>query len=206
VKRAFDVAAAAVALVVLCPLLLAVTLLIAVDSRGPVFFRQWRIGRRYRPFQIVKFRTMRPAREGGRAITVAGDPRITSIGRLLRATKLDELPQLVNILRGDMSVVGPRPEVPQYVEMFHVDFGDVLEVRPGLTDLASIKYRDEAVDLAAAADPEHEYVTRILPDKIALAREYVRRSSLWFDLQLIASTLNRLVARGSRHARTGHTP
>jgi lipopolysaccharide/colanic/teichoic acid biosynthesis glycosyltransferase len=198
-KRAFDVGAAAIALLILFPLMALVMLAIKLDSKGPVFFRQWRVGRHYLPFQIYKFRTMQVGSGGGAEITAAGDPRITSIGRLLRSTKLDELPQLLNILRGDMSVVGPRPEVLQYVELFHFDYADVLAVRPGLTDLASIKYRDEAGTLAAAADSEHEYVTRILPDKIALAREYVRRSSVWFDMQLIATTIHRLFAG---HVRT----
>lgn len=190
-KRAFDVAASLAALVVLSPLLVLIALVIKADSPGPVFFRQWRVGRHYRPFVIYKFRTMRVA-ASGRAITAAGDARVTRVGAWLRAAKLDELPQLVNILRGDMSVVGPRPEVLPYVELFHREYADVLQVRPGLTDLASIKYRDEAAVLAAAADPETEYVTNILPDKIALAREYVHRSSFWFDARLILSTLNRI--------------
>lgn len=195
-KRAFDVGAAVVALLILAPVFLVVTIVIRANSKGPVLFRQWRVGRGYRPFQIYKFRTMRVAAAGGREITAAGDPRITAPGRWLRASKLDELPQLLNILRGDMSVVGPRPEVVRYVELFHADYREVLEVRPGLTDLASIKYRDEAGVLAGAADPEQEYVSRILPDKIALAREYVRRSSLALDLRLIAATLQHLRPSG----------
>jgi lipopolysaccharide/colanic/teichoic acid biosynthesis glycosyltransferase len=192
-KRCLDVCAALIALIVFAPLFAIVTLLIKLDSPGPILFRQWRVGRHYRPFLIYKFRTMRPDGAQRRAITPAGDPRVTRVGRILRATKLDELPQLLNVLRGDMSVVGPRPEVLQYVELFHRDYGEVLQVRPGLTDLASIKYRDEAAALAATPDPEHEYITRILPDKIELAREYVRRSSLLFDLRLIVMTVNRIV-------------
>lgn len=194
-KRAFDIVAAAGALIVLWPLFVLVAVLIKLDSRGPVFFRQLRIGRHYRPFAIYKFRTMRVASTPSRAITPAGDRRVTRVGAVLRAAKIDELPQLFNILRGDMSVVGPRPEVLEYVTMFHGEYGAVLSVRPGLTDLASIKYRDEAALLAAAVNPEVEYVTTILPDKIALGREYVRRASFWFDVQLIARTINQLFPR-----------
>jgi lipopolysaccharide/colanic/teichoic acid biosynthesis glycosyltransferase len=197
-KRCLDLCVALAALIVLAPVFAVVMLLVAVDSPGPILFRQWRVGRHYRPFLIYKFRTMHAGNSGRRAITPAGDSRVTRVGRILRATKLDELPQLFNVVRGEMSLVGPRPEVLQYVELFHRDYGDVLEVRPGLTDLASIKYRDEAAALAAAADPELEYITRILPDKIALAKDYVRQSSLLFDLRLIAMTANRIVFPGPR--------
>jgi lipopolysaccharide/colanic/teichoic acid biosynthesis glycosyltransferase len=192
-KRCFDVAASLTALIVLAPLFALLAPLIMLDSRGPVLFRQWRVGRHYRPFLIYKFRTMRVDDMSCRTITPPDDPRVTRLGRVLRATKLDELPQLINVLRGDMSLVGPRPEILHYVELFHRAYGEVLQVRPGLTDLASIKYRDEAAALAAAPDPEQEYVTRILPDKIELARQYVRHSSLLLDLRLIALTINRIV-------------
>ncbi len=129
----------------------------------------------------------------GPAVTAGRDPRITRIGHLLRATKLDELPQLWNILRGDMSLVGPRPEVPKYVEMFLEDFKQILTVRPGITDLASIKYRDESALLSQASDPERQYIEQVLPDKIALAKEYIERSSLRLDLALILKTLGRLI-------------
>jgi lipopolysaccharide/colanic/teichoic acid biosynthesis glycosyltransferase len=129
----------------------------------------------------------------GPSITVGQDSRITTVGRLMRAMKIDELPQLVNVLRGEMSFVGPRPEVSKYVEMFREDYELILQMRPGITDLASIKYRHEAAILAHAADPEHEYVTRVLPEKIALAKEYLTRASLLFDLRLIVKTLLRIV-------------
>ncbi|MCG2683888.1 MAG: sugar transferase [Planctomycetales bacterium] len=125
----------------------------------------------------------------GGQITYGADPRITTVGRLIRKTKIDELPQLLNVLRGEMSLVGPRPEVRKYVDMFAEDYEEILRVRPGITDLASVKYRDEAAILGAAADPEQEYVERVLPEKIRLAREYVRRQSLLLDLGIIFGTL-----------------
>jgi len=167
---------------------------VALDSPGPVFFRQVRVGRGFRPFRIIKFRTMveDAARRGG-PLSIGADPRVTRVGRWLRRLKLDELPQLFNVLAGDMSLVGPRPEVPEYVERYRADYADILTVRPGMTDLASLKYRDESALLAAAADPGAEYVRVILPDKIRLAREYVRRSSVLFDLSLILRTLGAVV-------------
>jgi lipopolysaccharide/colanic/teichoic acid biosynthesis glycosyltransferase len=129
----------------------------------------------------------------GGPITFGADPRITPLGGLLRKTKLDELPQLINVLKGDMSLVGPRPEVPRYVEMFRADYAEILRVRPGITDLASIRYRDEAAVLGAAANPEEEYICRVLPEKIRLAKEYVEHRSLRLDLAIIFGTLFRLV-------------
>lgn len=194
-KRAFDILTAAVGLALLSPVLIAVAALIKLTSPGPVLFKQHRVGRRFRPFMICKFRTMveDAPRQGG-PITFGADPRITRLGRLLRKTKIDELPQLFNVLKGEMSLVGPRPEVPRYVEMFREDYEEILRVRPGITDLASIKYRDEAAVLGQAEDPEREYISRVLPEKIKLAKQYVGKSSLWFDLTVIARTLLRLVA------------
>jgi lipopolysaccharide/colanic/teichoic acid biosynthesis glycosyltransferase len=193
-KRIFDIVVAALALVLLAPLLLLAALLVRISSRGPVLFRQERIGRGFRPFTIYKFRTMvADAPVHGGPITIAGDRRVTPIGRLLRKTKVDELPQLLNVLRGDMSFVGPRPEVRQYVELFSADYAEILRVPPGITDLASLKYRDEAELLAGAADPEAEYVRRVLPDKIRLAREYLERASFGFDLALILKTVLRVL-------------
>ena len=188
-KRLFDVLAAVAGLLVLSPLFALVALAIKLTSSGPVFFRQERVGRDFRPFRIYKFRTMVvDAPKLGGQITAGRDPRITSIGHLLRKTKLDELPQLLNVLSGEMSLVGPRPEVPKYVEMFRPQFAEVLSVRPGITDLASVKYRDENEILGQADDPEAAYVNQVLPDKLALATEYVRRASFWFDVRLIFAT------------------
>ncbi len=196
IKRIFDLGASALGLVLLSPVFLVVAVAIKLDSPGPVFFRQERMGRNFRPFRILKFRSMSagPA-ENAPQITASGDPRVTRLGRLLRRTKVDELPQLVNVLRGDMSLVGPRPEVRRYVELFGADYDEILKYRPGMTDLASIRFRDEEELLAAANDPETEYVSRVLPEKIKLGKEYVRRASFAVDIELIISTLLRILPR-----------
>ena len=190
-KRIFDIISSLAGLVLLFPLLAIVALLIKCDSKGPVFFKQERIGKGFRPFGIYKFRTMRQASDGLR-LTIGQDPRITRIGSFLRKTKLDEVPQLINVLKGEMSLVGPRPEVREFVELFRRDYEEILKVRPGVTDIASLKYQDEAKILGESKSPEEEYVRRILPDKIRLAEEYVSRSSFLFDLGLILKTLPRL--------------
>ena len=198
-KRLFDFCVAAAGLLVLSPLLLLAAFLIKLDSPGPILFKQERVGRGFRPFLIYKFRTMVvDAAQRGSSITVGADPRITHVGRFLRRTKIDELPQLINVLKGDMSLVGPRPEVPRYVEMFHKDYEEILRLRPGITDLASLKYQDEARLLHDSPSPEEDYVRRILPDKIKLAREYAQRSSFSFDLKLILRTLPKLFGLKAR--------
>ena len=199
-KRLLDIIVAAVGLLVLAPLFAVVAVLIKLESPGPILFQQQRIGRQFRPFSIYKFRTMRSDVPGA-PITVGSDPRITRIGAVLRRSKIDELPQLANVLRGDMSLVGPRPEVPYYVELFRSDYQEILKVRPGLTDLASLKYSDEAALLGRADDPEQEYVRRLLPDKIRLAKEYLRQSSFLFDLRLLFETAVRFV--GCRMSSSG---
>ncbi len=196
-KRLLDMLAASAALLVLAPLFGAVALAIKLDSPGSVFFTQQRIGKSFRPFWIFKFRTMTQADPTALPLTVGADPRITRVGAFLRRSKIDELPQLLNILKGDMTLVGPRPEVPRYVEAFHRDYEEILTVRPGLTDLASLKYRDESALLARSSDPEEEYLKRVLPDKIRLGKEYLRRSSLIYDLNLIAKTFHRVLFPGS---------
>lgn len=194
-KRTFDIAVSFLGLVVLSPLLLLVAVVIKLDSPGPILFRQERIGRGFRPFFIFKFRTMveNPS-DRGRLITVGDDPRITSAGRFLRKTKIDELPQLINVFKGEMSLVGPRPEVRQYVELFRKDYEQILRIRPGITDLASLKYHDEAAVLKQLENPEAEYCDRILPDKISLSKEYVQKSSFVFDLGVILKTLPKIFA------------
>src|SRR5438309_6724571 len=189
-KRVFDAIISSLGLLLLGPVFLIVALMIKLDSRGPVFFKQARIGREFRSFFIYKFRTMiADAASRGGTLTVGSDPRITRVGAVLRTTKIDEIPQLINIFKGDMSFVGPRPEVLEFVELFRSDYEEILRVRPGLTDLASLKYRNEAMTLAQAEDPHEDYLKRVLPDKIRLAKEYIRRSSFLLDLGLIIKNL-----------------
>ena len=196
-KRTLDFTAAALGLLLLSPLLLGVALLIRLDSSGPVFFRQVRVGRHGRPFRIFKFRTMSHAAAAsatsaspGPQLTVAGDARITRVGALLRRTKIDELPQLIDVLRGTMSLVGPRPEVPRYVEHYPPATRErVLSVRPGITDFASLRYRHENALLARASDPEREYVEVILPSKLRYALDYVDNASVAGDLRVLGLTL-----------------
>jgi len=194
-KRAFDVCAAVLGLLVTSPLLAIISILIKLDSRGPVIFSQVRVGKGFRPFRIQKFRTMveEEARVEGLPITVGQDPRTTRVGRILRKFKLDELPQMVNILRGDMSFVGPRPEVPRYVERLRSDFAEILAARPGITDLASLKFIDEAGVLANSSNPEEEYQLSVLPEKLRLAKLYIRHMSLRLDFAIIVQTLLRVV-------------
>ena len=191
-KRALDIAIAGLALVLLAPLIALVALLVKLESRGPVFFRQTRVGRHGEPFRIFKFRTMAHAAEaaGGSELTVEGDARITRVGAFLRRSKLDELPQLIDVLRGTMSLVGPRPEVPRYVEHYPpADRERVLSVRPGITDFASLRYRDENALLARASDPEREYIDVILPSKLRYALDYVDHGSVADDLRVLGLTL-----------------
>ena len=208
-KRLFDIAFALLALLLLGPLLLAVALWVRLDSRGPVFFRQQRVGRSGQLFDIYKFRTMQTGAEAmGPQITVGEDARITRAGVWLRRAKVDELPQFLNVLRGDMSVVGPRPEVPRYVAQYPADVREtVLSVRPGITDLASIEFRDESALLARSSDPERTYVEQILPAKLRHAQEYVRTRSLWLDLRIIARTVLAVLGlHAPRHPGSADTP
>jgi lipopolysaccharide/colanic/teichoic acid biosynthesis glycosyltransferase len=193
-KRAMDLLLAGIGLLLLAPLFGLIALAIKLDTPGPVFYRQQRVGRFGVPFRIHKFRTMRHApADSGSPLTIGADPRITRVGALLRSTKLDELAQLVDVLQGSMSLVGPRPELPRYVALYPAALRDkVLSVRPGITDPASIEFRDEAARLAHAADPEHEYVHHILPRKLALAADYVDRASIGTDLAVMTRTLRAL--------------
>ena len=189
-KRLFDVLAATVGLTLLAPALLAIALWIRLDSPGPALFRQRRVGRHGRHFDIYKFRTMAARADEGRQLTVGLDPRITRAGRFLRRTKLDELPQLLNVLEGTMSLVGPRPEVPRYVDRYPPTVRQtVLSVAPGITDLAAILYKDENDILGRAQDPERAYVETILPVKLEYYQRYVRERSFWLDLRIIFRTL-----------------
>ena len=196
-KRLFDLAGAGLALLLLSPLMLLTALWIKLDSRGPVFFRQERIGRHGVPFRIHKFRTMvADAPALGPALTVGADPRITRAGGWLRRTRLDELPQLIDVLRGAMSLVGPRPEVPRYVQHYPPALRErALAVRPGITDPSSLEFIDEAGLLARAADPEREYIENILPRKLQSAADYADRATLWTDLRVIWRTLRVLAGQ-----------
>jgi lipopolysaccharide/colanic/teichoic acid biosynthesis glycosyltransferase len=187
-KRALDLILSFVMLLLLSPALAAVALVVWLDSGGPVLFRQERVGLRFRRFNIVKFRTMRNQTRGP-SVTFAGDTRITRIGQLLRPTKLDELPQFWNVLLGDMSLVGPRPEVPEYVDLYSDRYRHILTVRPGITDLGSIRFRDEERILAQAHDPATYYANVILPAKLDLADHYIRTRSFRGDAVLLWKTL-----------------
>lgn len=197
-KRLFDIAIALPALLLLAPLLLAVALWVKLDSPGPVMFRQQRVGRHGHLFRIHKFRTMvadAPAR--GPAITVGADARITRTGAWLRRTRVDELPQLWDVLRGRMSLVGPRPEVPRYVALWPEDLrAQLLALRPGLTDPASLAHIDEAAELASAADPEREYIEHLMPAKLRLSAAYARQATLASDLVILLQTVGRLLGMG----------
>ncbi len=194
-QRLLDVIVALGALVLLSPLLLAVAAWIRIDSPGPVFFRQERVGQGGRLFRIHKFRTMVDgAARQGLPLTVGDDARITRAGGWLRQRRLDELPQFIDVLRGDMSVVGPRPEVPRYVAHYPPALRDaVLALRPGITDPSSLAYIDEASLLAAAPDPEREYIDVILPRKLQIAADYAARATMWTDLKVLAATAARLL-------------
>ena len=188
-KRLFDIVASGLGLLCLSPLLLIVAIWIKLDSPGPVFFRQVRVGRHNKDFRIFKFRSMRVGSDKGSQITVGGhDSRITRSGYFIRKTKIDELPQLINVFIGDMSLVGPRPEVRYYVDMWTPEQLHVLDVRPGITDPASIRYRNENELLEKAEDPEKYYVEVIMQDKIKLYLEYVEKHSFLYDLKLIFQT------------------
>ena len=189
-KRAFDIVSCTLAVLVLFPFGLIIALCIVCGSKGGVFYRQTRVGQNGKDFKLLKFRTMRPnADQQGLLITVGNDQRITRIGGFLRKYKIDELPQLLNIIKGDMSVVGPRPEVRRYVELYDERQRRVLTVRPGLTDYASLKYISESELLAKSDDPEKTYIEEIMPAKLELNLQYIDNQSLKEDFKLIFQTL-----------------
>jgi len=194
IKRLFDIVCSSLGLLVLGLPMLVVAAIVKLTDFGPVLYKQVRVGRDGREFEIFKFRSMVVnADKIGAQITVGRDPRITRIGQFLRATKLDELPQLLNVLFGTMSLVGPRPEVPKYVAMYTHEQRRVLSVRPGITDLASVKYRHESELLAEAGDDwERVYIEQVMPDKLRLNLEYIVAQALWLDVSLIFRTLLRV--------------
>ena len=187
-KRLFDMVCAALGLLVLSPVLLLCALLVGLTSPGGVLFRQERVGKDGVPFTIYKFRSMRKD-NAGLKISTSGDSRITPVGRGLRKAKLDELPQLWNVLKGDMSFVGPRPEVREYTDLYTPEQRQVLLVRPGITGLASIRYRNENDLLSASADPNRTYIEEVMPAKLALDLEYIPRACVSYDIKLILETL-----------------
>ena len=189
VKRLFDIVASACGLIVLSPLFFIVAVWIKLDSTGPVFYRQVRVGRYNKDFKIFKFRSMRVGADKGSLVTIGGrDPRVTRIGYYLRKFKIDELPQLINVFLGDMSLVGPRPEVRHYVDYWTPEQLHVLDVRPGITDPASIKFRNENELMESAEDPESFYINVIMQEKLKLYLEYVQNASFWYDVKLIFKT------------------
>lgn len=193
-KRLFDILSSAIALILLSPILIVIAVGIIIDSKGGVFYKQKRIGKNGKAFMLYKFRSMRTGADRKGLITVGTkDDRTTKVGRFIRKYKLDELPQLINILKNEMSVVGPRPEVEKYVQLYTAEQQKVLNVKPGLTDLASLAYINENEILGQAKDPERTYVEQIMPAKLKLNLEYIEKRSFWFDLQIIAKTLMRIV-------------
>lgn len=188
-KRVFDILASGVGLLFLSPLFLFIAIWIKLDSEGPVFFRQIRVGRYHKNFKIYKFRSMKIGSDKGSQVTIGGhDYRITRSGYFIRKTKIDELPQLINVFIGDMSLVGPRPEVPHYVKFWTFDQLRVLDVRPGITDPASIKFRNENELLGNVANPEKYYVEVLMQEKIKLYLNYVDNACFWYDIKLILET------------------
>jgi len=192
-KRIFDCVSALCALLVLLPFLSIIGICIALESKGGIFFYQTRIGKNKIPFKLIKFRSMRVASESKGQLTVGNlDPRITKMGRFVRKFKIDEFPQLVNVLKGDMSIVGPRPEVPRYVKLYSEKQLNVLTVQPGLTDYASIIYFDEDRLLGESDNPEQTYISDIMPAKLELNLKYIRDKSLKTDLKIIFKTIGKI--------------
>jgi lipopolysaccharide/colanic/teichoic acid biosynthesis glycosyltransferase len=197
-QRLLDIVCASVGLALAWPLFLIAAALIKFEDGGPVFFRQERIGRGGKPFQIWKFRSMRSNPAGAALLTVADDPRVTRVGRVLRRTKLDELPQLINVISGEMRLVGPRPEVARYVACYTPEQRRVLALTPGITDPASLAFIDEGTLLAVTADPDRAYIEQIMPEKIRLNLEYAARATIVSDIGLIFHTLRDILSHTVR--------
>lgn len=190
IKRIFDFLVSLLGIIILSPIFIIVSIAIKIDSKGNILFLQKRVGRYGKEFNIYKFRTMvTDAEKIGKQITVGNDSRITKVGTFLRKTKIDELPQLFNVLKGDMSLVGPRPEVPKYVALYNEEQKNVLNVRPGITDMASLRYRDENEILGKVENPEEYYINVIMKDKLSLNLEYIQKSNVFFDIYLIVKTI-----------------
>lgn len=195
-KRVFDIVSSGIGLIFLSPIFLFLAIWIKIDSKGPVFYKQVRVGKNGKDFKIFKFRSMRQGSDKQGLITVGGrDPRVTNSGYYIRKYKLDEFPQLINVFVGDMSVVGPRPEVRKYVDLYNKEQLRVLSVRPGITDIASIKYRNENELLEKAIDPDKTYIEEIMPDKLNYNLEYIDKASFTYDLKLIFMTFKEIVTK-----------
>ena len=195
-KRLFDIIISLIVLSVGLPFGILIALVIVIDSKGKIFYKQSRVGRHNVDFPLYKFRTMYSESDRGSLITIGeNDTRITKTGLFLRKYKIDEFPQFFNILKGEMSIVGPRPEVRKYVDLYTPEQMKVLSVRPGLTDYASIRYVNENALLAASEDPEQTYIHEIMPDKLALSLKYIEEQSLWVDLKIILKTFAAIVHR-----------
>ncbi|GLI52419.1 sugar transferase [Thermodesulfovibrio yellowstonii] len=193
-KRLIDFLLSFIGLIFLSPLFIIVAILIKLDDGGSIFFRQIRVGQNGKLFKIYKFRTMiENAEKLGFQVTRKDDPRITRLGRVLRKYKIDELPQLINVLRGEMSLVGPRPEVPKYVEIYKEEYEKILKIKPGITDYAAIEYIDEENVLKAADDSEKIYIEKILPEKIRFYQKYINDMSFFTDMKLIIKTLSGII-------------
>ena len=195
IKRILDILLSALGLIILSPLFLAVSLAIVLESKGGIFYLQTRVGKNRKHFKLIKFRSMRSDADRTGLLTIGRDQRITKVGQLIRTAKIDELPQLINVIKGEMSLVGPRPEVPRYVDMYNERQLEVLVVRPGITDLASIKYYKESLLLGQADDPENVYINRIMPDKLELNLEYIRNMNILTDVRIIFRTIGRILLK-----------
>ena len=192
-KRIFDIILSLFGLMILFPFMLIIAILIKLDSKGPVFFKQIRVTKNGREFKIFKYRTMRVGSDKYSQITVGKDNRITKIGAFLRKYKLDEIPQLINVLLGDMSLVGPRPEVPKYVALYTKEQKEILKVRAGITDYASIEFSDENDLLASEEEPEKAYIEKIMPKKIELNKKYLSEVSILTDIKIILLTIKKIL-------------
>jgi lipopolysaccharide/colanic/teichoic acid biosynthesis glycosyltransferase len=191
-KRIFDIVASLIVLSVLFPFLLIVGLVIVIDSPGGPFYIQTRVGKNAKEFGLIKFRSMRPNADKSGQLTVGNDARVTKVGKFIRRFKIDEFPQLLNIIIGDMSIVGPRPEVPKYVALYSEEQRTVLTVLPGLTDFATIEYIDEQEILGKAEDPEKAYIEKVMPDKLSLNLKYIDQANFWLDISLIIKTIGKI--------------
>ncbi|MCX0357144.1 sugar transferase [Clostridium perfringens] len=195
IKRMFDLFFSLIGIIITIPILILVSIMVKLTSKGPIIFKQERVGKNKKIFYIYKFRTMTDCddKASDRQVTVINDQRITRIGRILRKYKIDELPQLYNVLKGDMSFVGPRPEVKKYVKFYEEEYDEILKIKPGITDLASIEYIDENTIISKYSDPEKIYIEEVLPKKLMLNKRYIEEMSIKNDILLILKTIKKII-------------